>query len=107
MSYFIVIRITEKIGPTPILSVIYTVTIHTTLNLNGSKNGHRIKTSHVNRPSYQEIEFSLPFLDWLLDFFSFLGLLIRNLDFFPFHSIGAFQLLGEYFQNSQLWSFKS
>ena len=40
----------EKMGLSPILAVIYTVTIGTTLNFNSGNKGHRLKTLRVNRP---------------------------------------------------------
>ena len=40
----------EKMGLAPILAVIYTVTIGTTLNFNSGNEGHRLKTLRVNRP---------------------------------------------------------
>ena len=46
---FIVIRIMDRMGPSPILSVIHTVTIVTMLNNNGGNNGPGLKMLHVNR----------------------------------------------------------
>ena len=38
-------------GPSPILSIIDTVTIDPMLNFNGGNNGHGLKILYVNRPS--------------------------------------------------------
>ena len=44
MCSFIFIRIADRKGPSLLQSVIHTVTIGTTLNFNGSNNGHGLKT---------------------------------------------------------------
>ena len=46
----VVIRIMDRVGPSPILDVIQTITIGTMLNVYGDNNGHCLKTLRVNRP---------------------------------------------------------
>ena len=45
----------EKICPSPILSVLHTITIGTILNFNGGNNGHKLKTLHVNRTLWKNV----------------------------------------------------
>ena len=51
---FIVIRITDRMGPKVILSIIHAVTIDTMPNNNGGNNGHGLKAIRVNRPLINE-----------------------------------------------------
>ena len=39
----------DRMGPSPNLSIIHTVTIGTMLNNNGGNTGHGLKTLHANR----------------------------------------------------------
>ena len=69
----IVIRIMDRIDPSPILSIIHTATIGIMLNNNVDNNRHGLKTLHVNRPSVTNEE------DFILTIKSLQGLLKKKL----------------------------
>ena len=48
-------------GPSPILSVIHTITFDAIPNFYGGNNGHRLKRLHVQRPLNMSNNTSLPF----------------------------------------------
>ena len=55
---FISIRIMDRICPSPILSIIHTVTIGTMLNFNGCNNGHGVKNVTCKQ-TFTVIKFNL------------------------------------------------
>ena len=45
-------------GPSPILSLVHTITIARMLNFNGGNNGYGVKTVCVNRPLHRNSRYT-------------------------------------------------